>query len=355
MESINHVFKRMKAKMNLRSFVKKPRRSHNLVRLLTSSGLLVFALAQAQPSDAVDSGASATAPSADGLPATSSSPVATQKQTETSIPTPAADAPAAAKPTTPTSPPASSDDSEEDDDDEPESAMVPPAPVTVPSSAPPVRLDGKVETVDSLKPLNQEFSKYGIEFGREDNGGRLVGSVKAGSRADGWGIKTGDILRNIKTPAKVKVERNGKSFDADLTVDKAIYTAVKKMAGQYVGRVSVPTEEIGPGSQDFHSRNTAPMVTQFFANPGAIITGSYAESHNGTCDGFLTDAKVTSPTDVYFTWKDRAGTGYLMVRFAPDYKSFNGAWNYIQCTGHSEFVKVYGPSTRLLRWDGKRI
>lgn len=218
------------------------------------------------------------------------------------------------------------------------------------------RLDGKVETND--KQVTQDLAKYGIELGgNTEKGGRLVATVKAGSRAEGWGIKPGDTLKNILKPSKVKVARADKTFDVDLTCDKSTYALLGKMEGQYVGRVSIPTEIIG-GKRTFkNNREGAPMVTQFFYNPnvpGSAITGSYSEKFGDSCDGFLTDPQIISPTEVSFTWKDPAGTGFLMVQFSADYKSFHGLWNYKVCKGHPDFLKAFGPSTRQLRWDGKR-
>lgn len=237
---------------------------------------------------------------------------------------------------------------------EPEAKSVSPSIPAVPATGAPATplLKGRAETNDDR--VTRQYKSYGIELGKEDNGGRLVASVKADSVADSWGIKAGDRIKNLDTPSKLKNERNGKTSQADLGVNKTLRTAVTRMVGQYVGRVSVPTEEvtIGVGS-NFVISATSPMVTQFFEQPPGVITGSYLQTHNVTCDGYLTGATLVSPHEACFNWRDSAGSGILMIRFSPDYKSFNGYWNFSQRAGNRA-LGPFGPTSRVLQWNGTR-
>ncbi len=201
--------------------------------------------------------------------------------------------------------------------------------------------------------VRQELSSYGILLEAEVEGARAVKSITAGSRAEGWGIKPGDIIRNTSDPSKLQVERNAEKFKANLKVDKAIFQAVKKMAGQYFGRVSVPTVTLGEGAAD--NGPGTPMWTQFYVYPDGSFVGRYSESQ-GSCDGQLTNAKVISPQVVSFNWRDNYGKGLLMLSFSNDYKSFNGYWNFSECNGlgGSSTMRKFGPTTRSLRWSGAR-
>ena len=236
----------------------------------------------------------------------------------------------------------------------PDTKSLSPAVPVVPAAGAPATplLKGCAETTEDR--IARQYKTYGIELGKEDNGGRLVANVKAHSVAASWGIKAGDRIMNLDTPSKLKVERNGKTSPADLTVNKTLRTAVTRMVGQYAGRVSVPTEEvtIGAGS-NFVISAISPMITQFFEQPPGVITGSYVQTHGGTCDGYLTGATLISPREVCFNWRDRAGSGILMIKFSPDYKSFNGYWNFSQRAGNRQ-LGPFGPTSRVLLWNGTR-
>ncbi|MBX9696057.1 MAG: hypothetical protein K2Z81_26960, partial [Cyanobacteria bacterium] len=87
--------------------------------------------------------------------------------------------------------------------------------------------------------VKQELSQYGIVLEAELDGARAVKEVATGSRADGWGIKPGDKIRSTYDTSKLEFERNNEKLKVNLKVDKATLQAVKKMAGRYVGRVSL--------------------------------------------------------------------------------------------------------------------
>jgi len=212
-------------------------------------------------------------------------------------------------------------------------------------------LYGTIHQQDARVPAGpQPLSKYGIELGGVEKHGRLVCRVKAGSIAEKRGIRVGDIVLSAQTPkvAALKIQRRGKVYMANLTINKDSYNIMAHMAGRYSGPVSWPTVVVGGGI----SYTRPEMITEFNVNANGVMTGAYSEATG--CNGYLDNGRLISEHEASFTWHDSFGTGLLTVEFSPDYNSFNGIWNFQQCASDPYLLTVFGPTTQVLKWQGQR-
>ncbi len=113
-------------------------------------------------------------------------------------------------------------------------------------------------------------------------------------------------------------QRRIKDLQKKPTREELIASIATSFIGTYQGRITL-------------KNGTGPVTTKLFIDGQGRFSGKY--TYNNRSHGTLTNARRTGPFAFAFTWHEPVGRGELVIRFAPNYRSFEGYWTWAGNSG----------------------